>query len=80
MIDCKNYLENQDALRSRLLLIMKHSEQPLRKIADEIGIIPLTLKTFIGGKDTDWPRLCKIEKYVVKYENYLRFRDNGGVS
>lgn len=74
MVDDKNYLSNQDALRSRLLKIMKESEQPLRAIANEIGIVVGTLITFIDGKDTDWPRLCKIEKYIVKYENYLKNR------
>jgi hypothetical protein len=74
MVDNTNYLERQGELRGRLLVIMKHSEQPIRKIADEIGITDNTLRVFIGGKDTDWPRLCKIEKYVVKYENFLRYK------
>jgi hypothetical protein len=74
MVDNKNYLACQGELRARLLVIMKHSEQPLRKIADEIGIVVATLRVFIAGKDTDWPRLCKIEKYVVKYENFLRYK------
>jgi hypothetical protein len=73
MVDNKDYRLAQGELRSRLIVIMKYSEQPVNKIAKEIGIVPSTLKTFMEGKDTDWPRLCRIEKYIVKYENYLEY-------
>jgi len=77
MFDDKSYLRDQSPLRKRLIVIMKHSEQCIAHVAREIGFAKLTLTTFLDGKDTNWPCLCKIEKYVLKYENYLKLKDEG---
>jgi len=64
----KMFLSEQQLLRTRLILVMKHRDQALMDIAREIGVTRATMMKFINGTDTTFRVLNKIERYCLNHE------------
>lgn len=63
----KNFLENQQEIRTQVYKILKNKPRSIVDVAKEMGIGHTTLWRFLKDEeDVDFVRLVKIEKWIDK--------------